>query len=153
MKQTLLIADGDAELCDLYQRFLVERGYEVETSSDGLDCLRKLRQLTPAALVLDLELHWGGGDGVLAWLREENLTHGIPVILTATAGYSQSFADFIEPPVVEYLPKPFTLTVLLERVRSAVATTAQNGAGHSGNAPIPQRSGRTGTTAVRVLNA
>jgi DNA-binding response OmpR family regulator len=123
MKQTLLIADGDAELCDLYRRFLAERGYEVETSSNGLDCLRKLRQLTPAAFVLDLELHWGGGDGVLAWLREESPTHGIPVILTATAGFPQGFAGISEPPVVECLPKPFTLAALLERVRSAVATS------------------------------
>jgi DNA-binding response OmpR family regulator len=125
MKPMLLIADGDPELCDLYRRFLAERGYDVETSSDGLDCLTKLRQLAPAAFVLDLELQWGGGDGVLGWLREECPAHGIPVILTATAGYPQGFADFIEPPVVEYLPKPFTLTALLERVRSAVAASAQ----------------------------
>ena len=39
MKQRLLIADRDAELCELYRRFLTERGYEVETSTDGLDCL------------------------------------------------------------------------------------------------------------------
>jgi hypothetical protein len=45
----------------------------VETASDGLDCLKKLRRATPAALVLDLKLHWGGGDGVLAWLREDRM--------------------------------------------------------------------------------
>lgn len=44
MNQTVLIADSDAELCELYRCFLTERGYEVETSSDGLDCMRKLRQ-------------------------------------------------------------------------------------------------------------
>jgi DNA-binding response OmpR family regulator len=87
--------------------------------------LRKLRQRTPAAFVLDLELHWGGGDGVLAWLREESLMHGIPVIVTATAGFPQNVADAIEPPVVDYLAKPFTLTALLERVRSAAARNAQ----------------------------
>ena len=121
MKQTLLIADGDAELCDLCRRFLTARGYDVETSLDGLDCLEKLRRLEPAVLVLDPELLWGGGDGVLAWLREESLMPGIPVILTATAGYPQDFAEFTEPPVVDYLPKPFALTALLEKVRSAVA--------------------------------
>ena len=125
MKQTLLIADGDAELCDLYQRFLAERGYQVETSSDGLDCLRKLRQRTPAVLILDLELHWGGGDGVLAWLREENPMHGIPVIVTATAGCPEDLAEFIEPPVVRFLPKPFALTALLASVHSAIATNLQ----------------------------
>jgi DNA-binding response OmpR family regulator len=89
MRETLLIADGDAELCDIYRQFLTARGYEVETSSDGLNCLRKLRQVTPAVLLLDLELRWGGGDGVLDWIREESPTHGIPVILTATAGSPQ----------------------------------------------------------------
>lgn len=125
MKPTLLIADGDPELRDLYRSFLAERGYAVETSSDGLDCLTKLRQRAPAAFVLDLELHWGGGDGVLGWLREECPAHRIPVILTATAGGPQGLAKFTEPPVVDYLSKPFTLTALLERVRSAVATNVQ----------------------------
>jgi len=131
MKQTLLIADDDAELCDVFGGFLRDRGYEVETSSDGLDCLRKLRQVTPAALVLDLELRWGGGDGVLAWLREESPAHGVPIILTATAGYPQDFAGFIEPPVVAFLPKPFALTALLASVRSAVARRGRTEPLHS----------------------
>ena len=121
MRPTLLIAESDAELRAIYQRFLSERGYDVDTVSDGLDCLEKLRRLNPAALVLDLELRWGGGDGVLAWLREDGIRFGLPVILTATAGYAQPVADSIQPPVVEYLPKPFGLTALLKGVRTAVA--------------------------------
>jgi len=126
MKQSLLIADGDAELCELYRGFLTDRGYEVETASDGLDCLWKLRQRTPAALVLDLELCWGGGDGVLAWLREESPCHGVPVILTATAGCAPDVAATLNtPPVVSVLPKPFALAALLEKVGSAVANNGQ----------------------------
>jgi DNA-binding response OmpR family regulator len=123
MKPLLIIADDDAELLALSQRFLSARGYNVETTSDGLDCLEKLRRLAPEVLVLDLELRWGGGDGLLARLREESTRPWIPVVLTATAGYPQDLAAFIEPPVVDYLPKPFALTALLDRVRSAVATT------------------------------
>jgi DNA-binding response OmpR family regulator len=121
MKPTLLIAESDAELCDVYQRFITERGYEVETASDGLDCLAKLRQATPAAVVLDRELRWGGADGVLAWLREERATSGVAVVLTATAGHPLDVGAVIEPPVIDLLLKPFTLTTLLESVRSAVA--------------------------------
>ena len=115
MKPVLLIADSDAELCELYQQFLGERGYEVALAADGLDCLEKLRRLRPAALVLDLGLHWGGGDGVLAWLREERA--GVAVVLTATGGYH---SEHVAPPVVRFLPKPFSLTALLETVRLAV---------------------------------
>jgi DNA-binding NtrC family response regulator len=116
----LLIADGDAELCDLYEMSLWEYGYEVETASDGLDCLRKLRQTMPAVLVLDLEIHWGGGDGVLAYLREESFAPETPVILTSTSLYPYDFTDDLERPVVAYLPKPFAVTALLTIVRSII---------------------------------
>jgi DNA-binding NtrC family response regulator len=118
MSSSLLIAEGDTELCEFYQMFLRKRGYEVETASDGLDCLKKLRQLQPAVLVLDLELRWGGGDGVVACMRQEHVQPTVPVILTATAGSPPPVA---EPPVVKFLPKPFPMTTLLDSVRAAIA--------------------------------
>jgi DNA-binding response OmpR family regulator len=120
MKRIVLVAEGDTELCDVYRTFLTGRGHEVETATDGLDCLEKLRRLNPAVLVLDLDLRWGGGDGVLAWLRERP-SPWLPVVLTATAGCPDGVAKFLEPPVVDYLPKPFTLKALLASVRSALA--------------------------------
>lgn len=97
----------------------------METSTDDLDFLAKLRQVTPAVLVLDLELIWGGVDGVLAWLREENSAPQIPVLLTATSAAPPVMAEFNESPVVDYLPKPFALAVLPESVRSAVARSGR----------------------------
>jgi DNA-binding NtrC family response regulator len=119
MKPTLLIAEDDADLRSVYQKFLSQRGYEVMTASDGLDCLAKLRQVWPAALVLDRDLRWGGSEGVLAWLREEKAATAMPVLLTATAGDPPGAAA-VRPPVVTFLPKPFTLTLLLESVRAAL---------------------------------
>ena len=69
MKRTLLIAESGAELRDIYRSFLSESGFEVNTTSDGLSCLEELHQASPAILVLDRELRWGGADGMLAWLR------------------------------------------------------------------------------------
>ena len=37
MKPILLVVDSDLELCDLYKTILDEQGYEVETTSNGLD--------------------------------------------------------------------------------------------------------------------
>jgi len=121
MKPTVLIADGDAVLCAVYQNFLTGRGYNVAIASDGLDCLEKLRRLVPAVLVLDLDLRWGGGDGILAWLREEGAVSGVVVVVTATAADSLAIDGDIQPPVIRFLPKPFALTALLESVCIAVA--------------------------------
>jgi two-component system KDP operon response regulator KdpE len=139
MKPTLLIADGDAELCDLYQRFMAARGYEVETASDGLACLAMLRQSMPTVIVLDQDLRWGGGSGVLAWLREEKAAPGVAVILTTTSWSPVNASAVVDPPVVKCLPKPFTLSVLLESVHSAVAqgeaTTLREAARKAGKIP------------------
>ncbi len=121
VNRTILIAHGDAELRDVYRGFLAERGYEVETASDGLDCVTKVRQVSPAVLVLDPGLLCGGGDGVLAWLREQSPAPRTSVLLTATAADPPDMAEVKTPPVVDYLPRPFALTGLLERIRSAVA--------------------------------
>ena len=58
---------------------------------------------------------------MLARLREERPTLGIPVIITASAWDTKDFAEFIQPPVVAYFLKPFALTALLESIRSAIA--------------------------------
>jgi two-component system response regulator MprA len=121
MKPMVLIADSDAELRDVYRRAFTGRGYEVETAADGLDCLARLRRRTPAAVVLDLDLPWGGGNGVVAWLREERPTSDVAVILTATAGRPVDASEAMEPPVIGVLLKPFTLPALLNSVHSALA--------------------------------
>jgi two-component system OmpR family response regulator len=125
MKPKLVIADSDTDLCHVFKRFLTYRGYEVETASDGLNCVDKVRRMRPAALLLDRELSWGGGDGVLAWLREEGTVSDLAVVLTATAGYVLDVAADLTPPVMRFLHKPFALRDLLESLQSAVAKRGQ----------------------------
>jgi CheY-like chemotaxis protein len=121
MKPIVLVADGDSQLRELYEMYLGECGYEVETAADGLECVAKLRQMKPAALLLDLQLPWGGGDGVVDWLRQESSTFGAPVVLTSTLHYGQEVTQGVQPPVVRILAKPFTLTALLESLSAALS--------------------------------
>jgi two-component system response regulator QseB len=122
MKPRLLIADSDADFCHVFQRLLTDQGYEVETASDGLSCLEKVRDTRPDVLLLDRGLNWGGSDGVLAWLREERATSGPAVVLTATAGSPLDTS----PPVVRFLPKPFLLRDLLESLMIALDDKRQD---------------------------
>jgi DNA-binding response OmpR family regulator len=121
MKPLLLVAEGDGELCQVYQSFLAGHNYDVSVAADGLECLDQLRRVTPAVLILDRELRWGGSAGVLAWLREQGGNAGVSVVMTTAAACAEDF----EFPVVSCLSKPFALSALLESVRCAVGRTGR----------------------------
>lgn len=106
MQLRVLIADSDAELHDLFRDYLSGQNFCVQTATDGLDFMAKLRQSPPDVAVVDMNILWGGGEGVMATLREEDAI-GLPVILTST-----SIIDDAEPPVVGCLRKPFALSRL-----------------------------------------
>ena len=114
----LLIADSDPTLADVYRSFFSRAGYDVEVAADGVDCLERTRQFLPDALVLEYELPWGGGDGVLANLREEYPAKPMGVVLITRDSSVRDVFDEWAPPVVDCLVKPFRLRELLEIAQS-----------------------------------
>lgn len=81
MNKQLLIADADGYLSDLYLKYFGAHGYCVRVASGGVECLTALRETPPDVLVLDTELKWGGADGVLSVMDEEDGLSAIPVVL------------------------------------------------------------------------
>jgi two-component system response regulator MprA len=79
---TVLFTDADRESREDYVWPLSSYGFEVETADAGLECLANLPRTVPDLLILDLEMPWGGGDGVLATLREHAQLLPIRVALT-----------------------------------------------------------------------
>jgi carbon storage regulator CsrA len=77
----VLLADSAANVVRLYQRFLLKRGFRARVVHTALDCVSQLREETPDVLVLDPGLPWGGGDGVLALMREDRTVPRVPTLL------------------------------------------------------------------------
>lgn len=111
---TVLIAEADRELREAYVQFLSSLGFEIHIAADGLECMSKLRRFLPDVLILDLELLWGGGEGVLAVMREDTRLLHQRVILTSAAASAHVFDRLASPPGLQALTKPFPLSDLLE---------------------------------------
>ena len=116
---TVLCADADRELRDVYVWLLSSYGFRVETADDGLECLAKLRQFVPDLLLLDLELPWGGGDGVLEVMRGNPSLLPARVVLTSSVAPAHVLDGLVSPPAVQALAKPFQLSALVERAALA----------------------------------
>lgn len=134
-KPTLLLADSDEALLDVMRRGLALRGFEVETATGGVECLSKLRLGTAEVVVLNLELFWGGGDGVLAVMQNDPALARIPVVLTSarTVDVRRPTGDVAQ--IVCFLEKPFPLEVLLDgidwRLPDRPRNSGDRSAGHT----------------------
>jgi DNA-binding NtrC family response regulator len=111
------MADGDTILLLLYQAFLIGEDIEVRTASTGLECLEQLRRWRPDVLVLDAELLWGAGAGVLSVRGEEPTLPVVPVLLLAA---DPAAATEEAVPIRDYalLIKPVPPTVLVGVIRT-----------------------------------
>lgn len=120
MRSRLLIADADDAWLNVCERGLCDGGFTVATARDGLACLTQLQWNTQLdVVVLDLDMPWGGGDGVLAILREEDcLPDRMLVIVTGQAPPSVLSARS-GVPISHCLPKPFHVDELLNMVSGA----------------------------------
>src|SRR3569623_619424 len=81
MKPVVHFAEADPDLRQAYAELCSTPERVVETSADGLECLLLLAESLPEVIVVDLEIPWGGGDGVLDWVRQQAAAVGRPRII------------------------------------------------------------------------
>jgi DNA-binding response OmpR family regulator len=136
MRKTLLIADSDRGTRDRHLGFLVAAGYDVATASDAADCLRKIYDVQPVALVLDHDLRWSGYAGVLTRLRDDKHTLPIIVILTVTTEDSQRLTESIGIPIAACVPKAIPSASLAELLASTLKRRVQDDSFASHSLPV-----------------
>ena len=117
MDARLLIAERDDELLYQYKNYFVSLcGFEVETASDGLDCLTMLRRVKPVILILDMDLLWGSGEGVLTAMREWPDVPRVPLVLITGQSSPGELSGRSCHPSSHCLQKPFPPSDLLDRI-------------------------------------
>ena len=77
----VLMVEDHPDIADLYQLKLQLEGYRVAVASDGAAGLRLARSLMPDLILLDIHIPHLDGLQVLAALREDEATDGVPVIV------------------------------------------------------------------------
>ncbi len=114
-KSTILIVDDDPEILSFLRRGLTFEGYEVDTASDGVEALAKLREKEPDIVILDVMMP--GIDGIEVSKRLRQVSD-IPILmLTAKATVADRIAG-LDSGADDYLVKPFAFDELLARLRA-----------------------------------
>jgi two-component system cell cycle sensor histidine kinase/response regulator CckA len=119
---TVLVADDDYSVRSLAATVLQEAGYRVELAEDGIEAVKRLRQLgdTVSLILLDLTMPQLGGAEAAQELRR--IQPDIPIIAMSGYGDVEVMERFSGARIDDYLPKPFSPEQLAAKVRDALSS-------------------------------
>lgn len=116
----ILFADGDEVFRDIAQHYLSQNGHKAEACANGLECVASLCLGVPDVVVLEREMLWGGGDGVLARMQQDVEWSRIPVILTSDDELPDEPGSNSGPVLAAQLQKPYRLEDLLGHLQAVL---------------------------------
>jgi two-component system, OmpR family, response regulator len=112
----LLLVEDDAELRAMVESGLEEEGFDVVSAGDGASALRRVGELDPHVLVVDVGLPDTDGRDLCRALRAKGVRTPV-LFLTARDAVVDRVAGF-NAGGDDYLTKPFAFSELIARVHA-----------------------------------
>jgi len=114
--KSILVVEDERDLAELLRYNLEREGYVCRCAADGRSAVSEAGRSPPDLILLDRMLPELSGDEVIAQLKRESRTAGIPIImLTAKAEEADALVGFALG-ADDYVTKPFSMKVLVARV-------------------------------------
>lgn len=123
-KDTILLVDDEQNILDLASMYLVREGFDIETSTNGIEGLEKTRQIRPALVVLDLMLPGLDGFAICRKLRAED--NQVPIILLTARDEDVDKILGLELGADDYMTKPFNPRELAARAKAILKRVERN---------------------------
>ncbi|TWT94736.1 Phosphate regulon transcriptional regulatory protein PhoB [Botrimarina colliarenosi] len=123
-KAKILVVEDDRSLADVLEYNLRQEGYETYVAYDGQDGLNQSKLRAPDLVVLDVMLPVIDGLEICRRIRADPVTKKqLVLMLTAKGEETDQVAGF-SVGVDDYVAKPFSVRVLLERVKALLRRLA-----------------------------
>jgi DNA-binding response OmpR family regulator len=118
----ILIVEDDPSIRDLLRHIIEDEGFMVVAVDNGYDAVTAATLRDPSVILLDLNLPFLSGEGVIAALQRKGVTAPVLVVTSDPRGERIALSDG----VAGHVAKPFDIEELLLSVRVAV----MDGMGH-----------------------
>ncbi len=117
-KETILIVDDEEDIVALIKYNLGNEGYSTLTAFSGEQAIKIAKQFQPDLICLDLMLPGIDGLEVTKYLRNNEKTNRIPIIMLTAKGEESDIVLGLEMGANDYISKPFSPKVLIARIRA-----------------------------------
>jgi len=121
-KQKILIVDDEPDILELIEYNLKKEGYQVYTARNGQEAVSEAKKVLPDLIVLDIMMP--KMDGITFVLRVRATDKKTPLIMVTTEGEKSRILGAIKAGINNYIIKPFTPEILLDKVHQTLLKVA-----------------------------
>lgn len=115
-KPLIVVADDDADHLLAIQQVLEAQGFSVVIASDGHEAMAAIRRQPPSLVIADVMMPKLNGFQLCRLIKFDQRLKTIPVLLLSARHEETDRYQGREVHADEYLPKPFRMQRLVERV-------------------------------------
>lgn len=114
---SILIAEDDPAILQLARVVLSKEGFNVQTCTNGEDAIMEVKLKDFNLVIVDESMPKAKGNVVAHFIREQERTRHIPVIMITAENNPTHFNDLLKTGLINlFLPKPFSPKLLLNMI-------------------------------------
>lgn len=122
----IYIVEDDVNIREIERYALKNSGYEVEEFENGDDFFKRLDQVIPSLILLDIMLPNESGLDILSKIRASKATADIPIIMVTAKTSELDKVKGLDLGADDYMTKPFGVMELISRVKALLRRTQSN---------------------------
>ncbi len=118
-KKKILVVDDDPAIVKLVKSILEGEGFDVDTASDGIDALVKVKEIRPSLIVLDIMMPELNGYDVCHKIKFDSPYKDTPILLL-TSRDQEIDSRIGQMMGIRYLQKPLKRETFLTEIKKAL---------------------------------
>ncbi len=147
-KAKILLVEDNKMQAEIIREFLARNGYEVIWAQNGMGALKAAKTETIDLVLLDLILPDIDGNEVCRWLKLDQYTRDIPIIMLTAKDSVGDKVTGLEAGSDDYLPKPFDESELNARIYVRLREKSQQDELHRKNRQLEDMLTRVESLAI-----
>lgn len=121
----ILLVEDEIPLQELVSFNVQNAGHTILATDNANDALMRLEEYLPDLILLDIMLPGLKGDQFLKLIRSNSKYSGIPIIVVSAKNSEGDIVQLLEAGADDYLTKPFSMKVLLARIKVVLKRSRQ----------------------------
>ncbi len=134
-KKRILVVEDETDFLELLRLRFKEEGFAIATATNGVEAVKKARNLLPDLILLDAMLPELDGFAVCEILRKDAATASIPVVMVTGLCGQLTRCAAIESGATDFVTKPTTPDEIVSKVTEMLQRRSVP------SQPLPARSG------------